>query len=134
VVSAWGLEWFGVVVQVVLTVWAIALFVLWRRATLRVDSELVRVGGPVREQEVPWSDVSSFSIRDPVERTLFVWMLRPAQTYGRLNLRDGSSIRLRAVQPWPGNWTYDRPEGADRLIDALNAYRAARQSATNPAT
>jgi hypothetical protein len=126
IVSSWGLEWLGVALQVVLTGWAILALTLWRRATLRVDEEAVRVGGLRRERVVPFAEVASLSIRAPVERTLLVWMFARWKTQARLDLQDGSSLRIRAIQPWPSNWMWDRPEGADRLVDALDDYRDLR--------
>jgi hypothetical protein len=99
-VSSWGLEWLGVAVQVILTAWAVALFVLWRRATLQVDDASVQVGGFMHTTVIPWAEVSSFCIRDPEDRTLFVWVFAPRKTQGRLILRDGTSLRIRAIEPW----------------------------------
>jgi hypothetical protein len=103
--------------------------VSWRRATLTASPEGVVVGGIYGQWHIRWDEIARFEIRDPHKRTPFVlsfaWWIDEAQVV----LRDGRSVRIRAVEPWHGftaltYFTIRRHTEADEAVKWLNEARA----------
>jgi hypothetical protein len=117
-------------------VWALALILVgvgalylasWRRVTLDVLRDGVRLGGVVRARVVRWADIGRFDIRGPGQRTPFMVAFIPWADEARIVLRNGSVRRIRPVQPWHGftALTYASIRGgtsSDDVVAELNRH------------
>jgi hypothetical protein len=103
----------------------------WRRATLTASADGVVIGGIYRRRYLRWDQIARFEIREPHKRTpfmlAFAWWIDQAKVV----LRDGSSARIRAIEPWHGftDVTYfsiRKHTDADETVKWLNAERTRR--------
>jgi hypothetical protein len=129
--SSWRLEGFGVALVVVPGGLAVFEGVSWWLARLRVEWDVVSVGGVFVRRRLRWQGIESFSIMEPADRTPFMLNFGCWRDQARVNLTDGSSHRVRAVQPFHGFTvvTFFAVSGetdADRVVDALNTFHLHR--------
>lgn len=98
----------------------------WRRATFTASPGGVVIGGIHSQRHIRWDEIARFEIRDPHKRTpfmlAFAWWIDQAKVV----LRDGSSARIRAVEPWHGftaltYFSIGRHTEADEAVKWLNA-------------
>jgi hypothetical protein len=135
--SHWGLGWFGVSLLAIFGVSAVSFGVLWWRASLRIEFDAVRVGGPIVTRRVAWDGIERFSIMAPSERTPFLLAFWPWRDQAHVALRDGASHRVWALQPRHGftALTYYRIRArtdADRTVDWLNRFARTRSNLGQP--
>jgi len=127
-------KWFFGAVFIVTSALSVYYFVARQRVDLVVAEEGLTIGGVRRTRQIAWDDVARFQIRDPRRRTPFMLSFAPWRDQAQAVLRDGTSVRLRAIEPWHGfpALTYvgvRRVSNADRTVESLNAVLARRSSA-----
>jgi hypothetical protein len=103
-----------------------AYFVLsWRRVDLRVASDHIEIGGLLQSHSLSWNDIRRFEILPPPRRRPFLVMFRPWTLQAHVTLRDGSTRRVRAIDPrgvfTPLTWFgMIAPGQADAVVEWLN--------------
>ena len=100
-----------------------------QRVDLVVSQEGLSLGGVRRSRQIGWDEVARFQILDPRRRTPFMLAFAPWRDQAQAVLLDGSTVRLRAIEPWHGftALTYlavQRVTDADRTVESLNALLA----------
>lgn len=128
VASAFSAGWVGLVLLVIPAVVATACLALWRTYELAISKHGVRIGRPLKDLVLGWPDILRFEIREPARRTPFMLNFRPWADQARVVLADGTTHRVRAVQPWHGFtaltfFSITGPTAADAVVDTLNHLR-----------
>jgi hypothetical protein len=140
-----GLCWltfgaFWVLVDVVSSLWlgalGVALAVVslglagywlasWWRAALRVHRDGITITGLGNKRRIAWADVRHFEILDWLERHTLRAQFFPRSDQARVLLKDGTVVRIRAVQPYHAMAIYTvwRPSKADRVVERLEQLR-----------
>lgn len=134
VVSSWRLEWLGIGLLVAAVVGTLYFAASWWWATLSVDHDRVRVGGVVRRVTCEWGEIERFTIMRPDDRSPFMLAFWWWRDQARLVVRDGSSRRVRAIEPRHGftvlTYVQIKDEtDADQKVAWLNQLVETRQSA-----
>jgi hypothetical protein len=128
-VSGFGL---GVVLGLVLflvpAATAVAYFVSWKSDVLEVRIDGISIEGFRTKRSLLWSDIDRFTICEPAHRSLMMLTFRSWADQAAVVLCDGSTIKLRAVQPWHGftiigNVAVGSTTDIDHLIGRLNRLR-----------
>lgn len=120
-----GSQWLGVVLVAGTAIVGACYVLSWWLADLVVFDRGVRVGHLLGTRFVSWEQVDRFEIRDPQRRTPFMLAFYWWADRARLRLRDGTTLRLRAIEPWHGftGLTYlsiSGPTDADEAVAWLN--------------
>jgi hypothetical protein len=103
VVSGFGLGVaLGALLFIVPAAIAASYFVSWKCDVLDVRTDGISIEGLRSSRSLPWSEIERFEIREPARRTLTMQTFRPWADQATVLLRDGSVLRIRAVQPWRG--------------------------------
>jgi hypothetical protein len=126
VVSSLGLGALGVALPIVSLGFASFWLVSWGRATLKVDREGVTITDIGSERRFTWVEIARFEILDWSHRTrLRVRFFFPRADQARVILKDGSGVRIRAVQPYHtwAIYTMWRSSNADRVVGRLNEFQ-----------
>jgi hypothetical protein len=115
---------------VAVALWAIAIVqaLSWYSADLRTGTGGVVVGGLIRRRNYGWTDIDRFTILSPDHRGFLVQLWPPIDR-ARLHLNDGTTVVIRALQPYHGYtiWNYFQLGGrvdADEIVDQLNKCAA----------
>jgi hypothetical protein len=103
-------------------------YLSWRRADLLVSRGGVELGGMFRRHSFTWVKIDHFAIREPSRRTPLMLTFRPWADQAELTLVAGSTLRVRALQPWHGvtafiYFTISRPTKQDHIVKWLNELR-----------
>jgi hypothetical protein len=121
--SGFGLRWWGVAIMVLFGALGARHFVVWRRTTVQVGDDGLRVTGVVRDRSIPWNAIERIELRPAEERSLF---RRPKTDQARARLTNGSEVRVPAIQPWYPSTVFGLPRyisartKADHLVASLN--------------
>jgi hypothetical protein len=103
-----------------------AYFVLsWRRVDLQVTSDHIEIGGVFQSRSLSWNDIRRFDILPPARRRPFLVTFRPWKLQAHVTLRDGSTRRVRAIDPrgifTPLTWFgMIAPGHADEVVEWLD--------------
>jgi hypothetical protein len=129
--SSYGLGWLGIGLQVAFVATSLFYAASWAKASLRVEHDVLCLGGVFKARQFVWDQVGSISIPPPVERTPFLLAFLPWRDQALVELKDDRSYRIRGVQPRHGftvisYFTVNQRGPADATVDSLDAFRERR--------
>jgi hypothetical protein len=127
-------KWFFGAVFVVTAALSVYYFAARQRVDLVISEDGLKLGGIRRSRQIDWDDIARFVIRSPQRRTPLMLAFAPWRDQAQVVLLDGTTVRLRAIEPWHGftAMTYlgvQRVTNADRTVESLNAVLTRRRSA-----